>query len=82
MHRPPALLLPRAAAPSLTHFSHGICQANTWRSLLKDQYEATAADFESMEKKMTLERFARENPGFDFSKADISGNFQGGGPNM
>ena len=35
-----------------------------------------------MEKKMTLERFARENPGFDFSNADISGNFQGGGPNM
>eukprot|EP00039_Didymoeca_costata_P030171 m.28192 g.28192 ORF g.28192 m.28192 type:complete len:157 (-) comp7980_c0_seq2:85-555(-) len=55
---------------------------NTWKSLLEGQYMANVAQFDDMEKKMTLERFARENPGFDFSSADISGNYHDGGPAM
>jgi hypothetical protein len=35
-----------------------------------------------MEKKATLERFSQENPGFDFSGAEVTGNFQGGGPTL
>eukprot|EP00045_Choanoeca_perplexa_P019496 m.3006 g.3006 ORF g.3006 m.3006 type:complete len:156 (+) comp4337_c0_seq1:103-570(+) len=53
---------------------------NTWPSLLKGQYTADASQLDEMQKKMTLERFQRENPGFDFSGADISGQYQQGGP--
>lgn len=51
-----------------------------WKSLLQDQYNCDAFTFNEMEKKLTLERFQRENPGFDFSGAEISGNYSGGGP--
>jgi len=34
--------------------------ANCWRSLLEDAYEADPWVFQSMEKKLTLERFQRE----------------------
>ena len=54
--------------------------ASTWPSLMEGQYAADPAIFDAMEQKATLERFARENPGFDFSGAEISGNYQGGGP--
>jgi len=66
----------------ITLFKSTRTAAATWKSLLDGQYEANVADFDSMEKKMTLERMARENPGFDFSGADISGNYHGGGPDL
>ncbi|XP_071480447.1 nudC domain-containing protein 2-like isoform X1 [Diadema antillarum] len=53
---------------------------NCWKSLLKGQYEADPMTFDRMEKKLTLQRFQYQHPGFDFSNADISGNYSGGGP--
>lgn len=55
---------------------------NCWRSLLEGQYAADAWVQDQMQRKLTLERFHRENPGFDFSGAEISGNFSGGGPDF
>ncbi len=55
---------------------------NTWMSLLEGQYEANPYIFDEMEKKMSLERFQKENPGMDFSGATITGNYHGGGPAM
>ncbi|EDO28204.1 predicted protein [Nematostella vectensis] len=54
--------------------------ANCWKSLLADQYLADPWVFNEMEKKLTLERFQKENPGFDFSGAEVTGNYSGGGP--
>ncbi|XP_067042297.1 nudC domain-containing protein 2-like [Acropora muricata] len=56
--------------------------ANCWHSLLSNEYSADPWTFNEMEKKLTLERFQKENPGFDFSKANISGNYSGGGPKL
>ncbi|XP_013388853.1 nudC domain-containing protein 2 [Lingula anatina] len=56
--------------------------ANCWTSLLVGQYEADPFTYDQMEKKMTLQRFQYENPGFDFSNADISGQYSGGGPEL
>jgi len=56
--------------------------ANCWKSLLKSEHLVDPLTFNEMEKKMVLERFQRENPGFDFSKSDVSGNFHGGGPKL
>ncbi|XP_065885500.1 nudC domain-containing protein 2-like [Dysidea avara] len=56
--------------------------ANCWKSLLLGKYEADLLAFNNMEKKLTLERFQREHPGFDFSGADISGQYSGGGPRL
>jgi len=55
---------------------------STWPSLMVDQYAADSSQFDDMEKKATLERFARENPGMDFSGAEITGNYKGGGPKI
>ncbi|XP_067851900.1 nudC domain-containing protein 2 [Heptranchias perlo] len=55
---------------------------NCWSSLLDGQYNADPLVHDEMQKKLTLERFQRENPGFDFSGADISGNYGGGGPDF
>ncbi|XP_041456039.1 nudC domain-containing protein 2-like isoform X1 [Lytechinus variegatus] len=55
---------------------------NCWKSLLKGQYEADPLTFDRMEKKLTLQRFQYEQPGFDFSNADITGNYTGGGPQL
>ncbi|XP_016404899.1 nudC domain-containing protein 2 isoform X1 [Sinocyclocheilus rhinocerous] len=55
---------------------------NCWRSLLEGEYAADAWVQDQMQRKLTLERFQRENPGFDFSGAEISGNFHGGGPDF
>ncbi|XP_042560853.1 nudC domain-containing protein 2 [Clupea harengus] len=55
---------------------------NCWTSLLEGQYCADAWVQDQMQRKLTLERFQRENPGFDFSGAEISGNFAGGGPDF
>jgi len=54
---------------------------NCWQALLEGgQYKCNPWVFDQMERKLTLERFQRENPGFDFSGAEISGNYSGGGP--
>ncbi|XP_067314062.1 nudC domain-containing protein 2 [Pseudorasbora parva] len=55
---------------------------NCWQSLLEGEYTADPWVQDQMQRKLTLERFQRENPGFDFSGAEISGNFQGGGPDF
>ncbi|XP_033123578.1 nudC domain-containing protein 2-like isoform X1 [Anneissia japonica] len=55
---------------------------NCWQSLLKEQYAADPMKFDQMEKKLTLERFQNENPGFDFSGAEMSGNYSRGGPDL
>ncbi|KAJ8266820.1 hypothetical protein GJAV_G00135050 [Gymnothorax javanicus] len=55
---------------------------NCWQSLLEGEYCANAWVQDQMQRKLTLERFQRENPGFDFSGAEISGNFAGGGPDF
>ncbi|KAM9833403.1 nudC domain-containing protein 2 isoform 2-T2 [Syngnathus typhle] len=55
---------------------------NCWSSLLEGEYSANAWVQDQMQRKLTLERFQRENPGFDFSGAEISGNFAGGGPDF
>ncbi|KAM4747195.1 nudC domain-containing protein 2 [Rhinophrynus dorsalis] len=53
-----------------------------WASLLEGEYSADPLVQNEMQKKLTLERFQRENPGFDFSGADISGNYSKGGPDF
>ncbi|XP_073676572.1 nudC domain-containing protein 2 [Garra rufa] len=55
---------------------------NCWQSLLEGEFAADAWVQDQMQRKLTLERFQRENPGFDFSGAEISGNFHGGGPDF
>ncbi|KAG9351306.1 hypothetical protein JZ751_022550 [Albula glossodonta] len=55
---------------------------NCWQSLLEGEYCANPWVQDQMQRKLTLERFQRENPGFDFSGAEISGNFAGGGPDF
>eukprot|EP00062_Callorhinchus_milii_P016504 gi/632967831/ref/XP_007900199.1/ PREDICTED: nudC domain-containing protein 2 [Callorhinchus milii] len=55
---------------------------NCWPSLLEGQYSADAWVQDQMQQKLTLERFQRENPGFDFSGANITGNYGGGGPDF
>ncbi|XP_026552117.1 nudC domain-containing protein 2 [Pseudonaja textilis] len=56
--------------------------ANCWSSLLKNEYAADPWVQDQMQRKLTLERFQRENPGFDFSGAEISGNYTKGGPDF
>ncbi|XP_053574554.1 nudC domain-containing protein 2 [Bombina bombina] len=55
---------------------------NCWTSLLEGEYFADPLIQDQMQKKLTLERFQRENPGFDFSGAEISGNYSKGGPDF
>lgn len=55
--------------------------SNCWKSLLaNNEYPVDPLTFQEMEKKLTLERFQNENPGMDFSKAEMTGNYHGGGP--
>lgn len=56
--------------------------SNCWTSLLKGEYQCNALEVDKTEKKLTLERFQNENPGFDFSGAAITGNYHGGGPKL
>ncbi|XP_055895529.1 nudC domain-containing protein 2-like [Biomphalaria glabrata] len=56
--------------------------AHCWPSLLVGQYEADPFTFDEMQKKLTLQRFQYENPGMDFSGATMTGNYQGGGPQL
>ena len=57
-------------------------KGNCWPSLLVDQYPANAWQINEMEKKLTLQKFQFENPGMDFSAADVTGNYLDGGPDM
>ncbi|EGD81934.1 NudC domain-containing protein 2 [Salpingoeca rosetta] len=50
--------------------------SGAWSSLLKDQYELDPLVFDQVQKQLTLERFQRENPGFDFTDAEVTGNYQ------
>ncbi|XP_044517652.1 nudC domain-containing protein 2 isoform X2 [Gracilinanus agilis] len=56
--------------------------ANCWTSLLETEYAADPWVQDQMQRKLTLERFQKENPGFDFSGAEISGNYSKGGPDF
>ncbi|XP_040841118.1 nudC domain-containing protein 2 isoform X2 [Ochotona curzoniae] len=56
--------------------------ANCWTSLLESEYAADPWVQDQMQRKLTLERFQKENPGFDFSGAEISGNYSKGGPDF
>lgn len=56
--------------------------SSCWPSLLTNRFEANPYIKDEMEKKLTLQRFQLENPGMDFSGASISGNYQGGGPQL
>ncbi|XP_033923098.1 nudC domain-containing protein 2 [Melopsittacus undulatus] len=55
---------------------------NCWTSLLENEYAADPWVQDQMQRKLTLERFQKENPGFDFSGAEISGNYSKGGPDF
>ncbi|KFW81575.1 NudC domain-containing protein 2 [Manacus vitellinus] len=55
---------------------------NCWTSLLENEYAADPWVQDQMHRKLTLERFQRENPGFDFSGAEVSGNYSKGGPDF
>lgn len=51
-----------------------------WRSLFVDgTYAPDEWTFDQMQKKLALERYQIEHPGFDFSSAEISGNYVSGG---
>ncbi|XP_046369852.2 nudC domain-containing protein 2-like [Haliotis rufescens] len=56
--------------------------ADCWKSLIRGQYEVDPLTLSEMEKKLTLQRFQMENPGFDFSGAEVTGNYSGGGPQL
>lgn len=45
----------------------------SWASVIKGQDEVDPATKESMDKKMLLEKFQRDYPGFDFSGAELTG---------
>ncbi|KAK6590403.1 CS domain-containing [Cryptosporidium xiaoi] len=50
-------------------------KGSVWNSVEKDrQNEYNPLEIENMKKQMMLERFQRENPGFDFSNAEFNGN--------
>ena len=56
---------------------------NCWKSLMADNtYAVDPMTFQEMEKKLTLERFQRENPGMNFANAEVTGNYHDGGPKM
>ena len=57
-----------------------ICVAPCWKSLLLNgQFAPDQWTFDQMQRKLTLERYQIEHPGFDFSSAEISGNYVSGG---
>eukprot|EP00118_Oscarella_pearsei_P010852 m.68857 g.68857 ORF g.68857 m.68857 type:complete len:153 (+) comp35562_c0_seq1:403-861(+) len=50
-----------------------------WESLLKGQYPLDPLTMQNTQKKMALEKYQREHPGFDFSGAEVTGNYIDGG---
>ncbi|XP_014398671.1 PREDICTED: nudC domain-containing protein 2 isoform X2 [Myotis brandtii] len=61
-------------------FDSTIADEGTWT--LESEYAADPWVQDQMQRKLTLERFQKENPGFDFSGAEISGNYTKGGPDF
>jgi len=59
-------------------------KAETWNAAIKGHASLNPLEQEEVKKKLTLERFQQEHPGFDFSGAEFSGsapdprNFLGG----
>ncbi|KAH8741291.1 CS domain-containing protein [Cryptosporidium ryanae] len=50
-------------------------KGSVWNSVEKDkQNDYNPLEIENMRKQMMLERFQKENPGFDFSNAEFNGN--------
>jgi hypothetical protein len=56
--------------------------ANWQTSLLESDYAADPWVDDQLQKKLTLERCQKENPGFDFNGAEISRNCTKGGPDF
>uniref|UniRef100_A0A8C5YCW8 NudC domain-containing protein 2 n=1 Tax=Microcebus murinus TaxID=30608 RepID=A0A8C5YCW8_MICMU len=52
------------------------------RKMVQSEYAADPWVQDQMQRKLTLERVQKENPGFDFSGAEISGNYTKGGPDF
>jgi len=48
-------------------------KASTWDACLKGHGELNPSVKTEVQKKMTLERFQEEHPGFDFSGAEFNG---------
>ncbi|XP_014440148.1 nudC domain-containing protein 2-like [Tupaia chinensis] len=61
-------------------FDSTIADEGTWT--LESEYVADPWVQDQMQRKLTLERFQKENPGFDFSGVEISGNYTKGGPDL
>ena len=53
-----------------------------WSSLFIDDCKADFVTLDTMKKRMLQERYHTENPGFDFSQAEVTGNYQDGGPDL
>ncbi|KAL3128201.1 hypothetical protein CHM_5g3000 [Cryptosporidium hominis] len=50
-------------------------KGSVWNSVIaSNENSLNSIDIENMKKQMMLERFQRENPGFDFSNAEFNGN--------
>jgi len=49
-------------------------QHEVWKSLILSEHVLDPMLLQDMEKKMMLEKFQSENPGFDFSQAEFSGS--------
>lgn len=49
-------------------------KAETWPAVFKGHGELDAAGTADAHKQMLLERFQAENPGFDFSGAEVNGS--------
>ncbi|KAK9172682.1 CS domain protein [Cryptosporidium meleagridis] len=50
-------------------------KGSVWNSVtITNENSLNYIDIENMKKQMMLERFQRENPGFDFSNAEFNGN--------
>uniref|UniRef100_A0A8C5XVI3 CS domain-containing protein n=1 Tax=Microcebus murinus TaxID=30608 RepID=A0A8C5XVI3_MICMU len=67
-------------------FDSTIADEGTWtledRKMVQSEYAADPWVQDQMQRKLTLERVQKENPGFDFSGAEISGNYTKGGPDF
>jgi len=48
-------------------------QEESWKSVIKGEHELSISQVEEDNKKLLLERFQGEHPGFDFSGANFSG---------
>mgnify|MGYP002353293276 CR=1 FL=1 len=47
---------------------------STWTAALRGHTALNSTSHEMMQRKLMLERFQREHPGFDFSNAELTGD--------